>query len=96
MEVIRGMCKRLGMCRSLETTLPGYLFDDLNWCDKTLTGMTNYGTSCGCDRKIVVRAYWESASAECYSTYHNRFALNSAALIKNYVTSNKIISYEIL
>ncbi|CAH8460405.1 unnamed protein product [Schistosoma margrebowiei] len=64
MEVIRGMCKRLGMCRSLETTLPGYLFDDLNWCNKTLTGMTNYGTSCGCDRKIVVRAYWESASAE--------------------------------
>ncbi|CAH8464703.1 unnamed protein product [Schistosoma bovis] len=27
MEVIRGMCKRLGMCRSLETTLPGWAYE---------------------------------------------------------------------
>ncbi|CAH8466400.1 unnamed protein product [Schistosoma rodhaini] len=65
MNIIRGMCKRLGVCRSLETTFPGYLFDELNWCNGSLTGNTKYGTVCGCDYKSnVVHAFWQSASAE--------------------------------
>ncbi|CAH8478180.1 unnamed protein product [Heterobilharzia americana] len=61
---IRAMCKRLGVCSSLETTLPGYLFDELNWCMKNFTGNASYGTPCGCNETSkVVLAFWESASA---------------------------------
>ncbi|CAH8454082.1 unnamed protein product [Schistosoma turkestanicum] len=65
LKVIRGICKRLGVCRSLETTFAGYLFDDLDWCDGSLTGNTKYGTACGCNSSSsVVYAFWKSASAE--------------------------------
>ncbi|CAH8834523.1 unnamed protein product [Trichobilharzia szidati] len=62
-DVIRAMCRRLGECSSLETTLPGYLFDELDWCEKNFTGDADYGTSCGCNETTkVVFAFWESAS----------------------------------
>ncbi|TNN14911.1 ADP-ribosyl cyclase/cyclic ADP-ribose hydrolase 1 isoform 1 [Schistosoma japonicum] len=64
-NVIRGMCKRLGVCRSLETTFPGYLFDELDWCNNSLIDSSHYGTVCKCDYyNGVINAFWKSASAE--------------------------------
>nr|AAP05902.1 similar to NM_007646 lymphocyte differentiation antigen CD38 homolog in Mus musculus [Schistosoma japonicum] len=64
-HVIRGMCKRLGVCRSLETTFPGYLFDELDWCNNSLIDSSHYGTVCKCDYyNGVINAFWKSASAE--------------------------------
>ncbi|KAK4472301.1 hypothetical protein MN116_003567 [Schistosoma mekongi] len=64
-NVIRGMCKRLGVCRSLETTFPGYLFDELNWCNDSLIYNADYETVCKCNyNNGVVNAFWQSASTE--------------------------------
>ncbi|KAF8569318.1 hypothetical protein P879_07229 [Paragonimus westermani] len=43
--------------------LTGYIFDDLNWCDKNITGGKEYTTACGCTGKAeMVYAFWKSAS----------------------------------
>ncbi|KAA0187993.1 NAD+ nucleosidase [Fasciolopsis buskii] len=58
------LCKQLGLFHCLERTLPGYIFDGLNWCDETLTGGKKYETQCGCTRKSeVVYAFWKSVSS---------------------------------
>ncbi|CAH8834812.1 unnamed protein product [Trichobilharzia szidati] len=64
-DVIRALCKRLGVCSSLETTLAGFIFDELDWCNSSFTGYMNDTISCGCDsNKTVIDAFWRSASAE--------------------------------
>ncbi|KAF6772428.1 hypothetical protein AHF37_08879 [Paragonimus kellicotti] len=58
-----GLCANAGACTTLEATLPGYIFDGLNWCDKNITGGKEYTTACGCTgRAQMVYAFWKSAS----------------------------------
>nr|CAH8833027.1 unnamed protein product [Trichobilharzia regenti] len=66
-EVIRGMCKNLRECYTLERTFAGFILDDMNWCNTSLTGDMHYGTICGCNSKSrVIGAFWDAAS-EAYA-----------------------------
>ncbi|KAF8561143.1 hypothetical protein P879_11674 [Paragonimus westermani] len=58
-----GLCVNTRACTTLEATLPGYIFDGLDWCDKNITGGKEYTTACGCTGKAqMVYAFWKSAS----------------------------------
>ncbi|KAG5448232.1 ADP-ribosyl cyclase/cyclic ADP-ribose hydrolase 1 [Clonorchis sinensis] len=57
-------CRNLGTCDILESTLPGYTFNDLDWCDTKQTAGKVYRTQCGCTGKAeLVYAFWKSASS---------------------------------
>ncbi|KAG5448234.1 ADP-ribosyl cyclase/cyclic ADP-ribose hydrolase 1 [Clonorchis sinensis] len=57
------VCRKLGICDILEGTLPGFIFNELNWCDRRLTAGTVYQTQCGCSGEAqLVYAFWKSAS----------------------------------
>ncbi|KER24283.1 hypothetical protein T265_08022 [Opisthorchis viverrini] len=57
-------CRNLGICDVLEGTLPGYIFNGLDWCDLKQTAGKVYHTQCGCSGKAdLVYAFWKSASS---------------------------------
>ncbi|CAH8451137.1 unnamed protein product, partial [Dicrocoelium dendriticum] len=64
---VSGLCLASERCNSLETTLTGYLFNELDWCNTTLTGGIRYESGCGCSgTAAMVYALWKSAS-DAYS-----------------------------
>ncbi|THD26059.1 NAD+ nucleosidase [Fasciola hepatica] len=69
--VTTALCGKLGLFTCLESTLPGFMFNDLDWCDEKLTGGKKYETQCGCTGKAeVVYAFWKSVS----NAYSNKLS----------------------